>query len=234
MECVVTVPIVALDVSTADTALAIVDELGEICRFYKVGSELFTRAGPSVVREVRARGARVFLDLKFHDIPNTVAGAVRSAAMLGVDLMTVHAVGGLAMLEAAVTAAREVGGCEIFAVTLLTSLEASEVASMWGRNGGLDVADEVVRLAAVAKGAGAHGVVCSGREVKRLKECFGPPLAVLVPGIRLAGGPTHDQSRTVTPAEAAAAGADFVVVGRAVTAAADRSRAMREIAAQLG
>jgi orotidine-5'-phosphate decarboxylase len=234
MECLVTVPIVALDVSSADAALAIVDELGERCRFYKIGSELFTRVGPSIVREVRARGARVFLDLKFHDIPNTVAGAVRSAVAVGVDLLTVHAAGGLAMLQAAVTAAREVGECEIFAVTLLTSLEASDVASLWGRDGGLHVGDEVLRLAAIAKGAGMRGVVCSGREAKRVKECFGPSFAVLVPGIRLEGGQTHDQSRTVTPAEAAAAGADYIVVGRAVTAATDRSKAMHEIAAQLG
>jgi orotidine-5'-phosphate decarboxylase len=234
MECLVTVPIVALDVSSADAALAIVDELGESCRFYKVGSELFTSAGPSVVREVRARGARVFLDLKFHDIPNTVAGAVRSAAALGVDLLTVHAVGGTAMVQAAVAAAREVGGGEIFAVTLLTSLDGTEAASLWGREGGLHVGDEVLRLCAVAKAAGARGVVCGGREARRVKECFGPSFGVLVPGIRLAGGPTHDQSRTVTPAEAAAAGADYVVVGRAVTALTDRRHAMREISAQLG
>jgi orotidine-5'-phosphate decarboxylase len=227
------IPIVALDVGSAEAALSIVHHLGDYCRFYKIGSELFTACGPQVVREVRAQGADVFLDLKFHDIPNTVAGAVRSAASLGVRLMTVHAAGGAAMLRAAATAARDAGDCRILAVTLLTSLTDTDVASVWGRDIGLRVADEVERLAQLAQENGAAGIVCSGREASAVKGRFGSSLAVLIPGIRLPGGAPHDQSRPATPAEAAATGADFVVVGRAVTSAADPAGAMREISAQL-
>jgi len=228
------VPIVALDVADVAAALEMVDVLGESCRFYKVGSELFTASGPAVVRELRARGADVFLDLKLHDIPNTVAGGLRRAAALGARIVTVHAAGGDAMIRAAVEAAGDAGTCAVFAVTLLTSLDAAEVARIWGRDEPLDVGSEVVRLAGIAKSGGAAGVVCSGREARAVKARFGPSLAVLIPGIRLSGGPTHDQSRTASPAEAVAAGADYVVVGRAVTAAPDRAAAMREVLSQLG
>jgi orotidine-5'-phosphate decarboxylase len=227
------VPIVALDVADVSAALEIVDALGESCRFYKVGSELFTACGPRVVRELRAREADVFLDLKLHDIPNTVAGGLRGAAALGARIVTVHAVGGEAMIRAAVEAAAGVGTCSVFAVTLLTSLDASEVARIWDRSEPLDVAGEVVRLAGIAHSGGAAGVVCSGREARAVKAKFGSSLGLLIPGIRLAGGAAHDQSRTSTPAEAVAAGADYVVVGRAVTAAPDRVGAMREIVSQL-
>ena len=227
------VPIVALDVADVSAALEIVDALGESCRFYKVGSELFTACGPRVVRELRAREADVFLDLKLHDIPNTVAGGLRGAAALGARIVTVHAAGGEAMIRAAVEAAAGVGTCSVFAVTLLTSLDASEVARIWGRSEPLDVAGEVVRLAGIAHSGGAAGVVCSGREARAVKAKFGSSLGLLIPGIRLAGGAAHDQSRTSTPAEAVAAGADYVVVGRAVTAAPDRVGAMREIVSQL-
>ena len=228
------VPIVALDVADAVAALEIVDALGDSCRFYKVGSELFTACGPQVVRELRAREADVFLDLKLHDIPNTVAGGLRGAARLGARIVTVHASGGETMIRAAVKAAGESGHCAVFAVTLLTSLDADEVARIWGRGELLDAVSEVVRLAGIARAGGAAGVVCSGREAKAVKARFGSSLEVLIPGIRLAGGATHDQSRTVSPAEAVAAGADYVVVGRAVTAAPDRAAAMREILSQLG
>ena len=227
------VPIVALDVADATAALEIVDALGDSCRFYKVGSELFTACGPRVVRELRAREADVFLDLKLHDIPNTVAGGLRGAAGLGARIVTVHAAGGEAMIRAAVQAAGEGGNCAVFAVTLLTSLDASDVARIWGRGEPLDAVIEVVRLAGIARSGGAAGVVCSGREAKAVKAEFGSQLEVLIPGIRLAGGAMHDQSRTVSPAEAVAAGADYVVVGRAVTAAPDRAAAMREILSQL-
>lgn len=227
-------PIVALDVPDIAAALEIVDELGESCRFYKVGSELFTACGPGVVRELRAREAEVFLDLKLHDIPNTVAGGVRGAASLGARIVTVHAAGGEEMIRAAVKAGRDVGDCAVFAVTLLTSLDASAVARIWGRGERVDVEAEVVRLAGIANSGGAAGVVCSGREARVVKSRFGDSLQLLIPGIRLAGGATHDQSRTASPAEAVAAGADYVVVGRAVTAAPDRVAAMREILSQLG
>ena len=227
------VPIVALDVPTAEAALDLVDELGDACRFYKVGSELFTACGPSIVRTLRDRGADVFLDLKFHDIPNTVAGAVRSAAGLGVRLVTVHASGGEAMLRAAVGAAGDPSVCGVLAVTALTSLDAGQLAKVWGRDPGLAVRDEVLRLAGTARDAGAHGVVCSGAEAREVKTRFGSALATLVPGIRFAGGVAQDQARIVTPAEAAAAGARYVVLGRIVTAAPDRRAAMRRIAAEL-
>ena len=235
MEGIVSaVPIVALDVADVTAALEIVDALGDSCRFYKVGSELFTACGPRIVRELRAREAEVFLDLKLHDIPNTVAGGLRGAAALGARIVTVHAAGGEAMIRAAVQAAGDARRCAVFAVTLLTSLDASEVARIWGRGEPLDAGSEVVRLAGIARAGGAAGVVCSGREAKAVKERFGSSLELLIPGIRLAGGATHDQSRTVTPGEAVAAGADYVIVGRAVTAASDRVGAMREIQTQLG
>jgi orotidine-5'-phosphate decarboxylase len=230
-----TTPIIALDVPSAVDALEIVEHLGERCRFYKVGNELFTAAGPGVVRELRSRGADVFLDLKFHDIPNTVAGGVRNAASLGAKLVTVHAAGGRAMVEAAVKAAAEgeVGACGILAVTVLTSLSAGEVAQAWGRHEGVNVPAEVLRLAGVAAAAGAHGIVCSGQEAGRVRSRFADALAVLVPGVRAAGGVTQDQSRVVTPLEAATAGARYVVVGRMVTGAPDRRAAMDEVLEQL-
>jgi orotidine-5'-phosphate decarboxylase len=227
-------PIVALDVPTADAALAIVDDLSDACDFYKVGSELFSGAGPSIVREVRARGADVFLDLKFHDIPNTVAGAVRNAAALGARLLTVHAIGGAAMIGAAVKAAGDPERCAVLAVSLLTSLDTGDVALLWGRESELRVTDEVLRLAAIARDSGAAGLVCSGREAKAVKTCFGAGFAVLIPGIRLPDGAAHDQSRTSTPEAAAAAGADYVVLGRAVTSAANRRAAMNEMRTRLG
>jgi len=224
------IPIVALDVPSSEKALALVDELGGECRFYKIGNELFTSAGPEVVRRVRERGADVFLDLKLHDIPNTVAGGVRGAAAMGARLVTVHATGGLAMLRAAVDA----GGsdCGILAVTVLTSLTADEIAGSWGRPT-VDVSDEVLRLAELAAEAGAHGVVCSGREARAVRDRFGDRLAVLVPGVRAPGGAAQDQARVVTPSEAAAAGATYVVVGRMVTAASDRQAAMSAVRAEL-
>ncbi len=225
-----TTPIVALDVPSASAALALVAELGEACRFYKVGNELFTAAGPSVVSAIRELGCEVFLDLKFHDIPNTVAGGVRNAAKLGASLVTVHAAGGKAMLRAAVGAA---GTCHVLAVTVLTSLAAEEVADAWGRDASLDVQTEVLRLADLAADCGVHGVVCGGREAGLVRDAFGERLSVLVPGVRAAGGDAQDQARVVTPREAADAGARYVVVGRMVTAAQDRRQAMEAVRREL-
>jgi len=225
-------PIVALDFSDASTALALVDELGEGCRFYKIGGELFTACGPSIVREVRERGADVFLDLKFHDIPNTVSGAVRRAAAMGVRLLTVHAAGGPSMLRAAATAAGGSSQCAVLAVTVLTSLDASQLGTAWGRVV-TDVPAEVLRLSGIARDAGAHGVVCSGQEAAAVRERYGDALALLVPGVRLAGGAVHDQKRVVTPAQAVAAGARYLVVGRAVTQAADPAVALSRVRAEL-
>ena len=217
--------IVALDVGSAAEALALVDRLPD-CRFFKVGSELFTREGPAVVRALVGRGADVFLDLKFHDIPNTVSRGCRAAAELGVRLLTVHASGGDAMLRAAVEGAGD--RCGVLGVTILTSLDAAAVAAAWGREA-LEVREEALRLAGVAHRAGAHGVVCSGHEAAAVKELHGSALAILVPGIRMAGGSAHDQSRTVTPAEAARNGARYLVVGRAVTAATDPEAAFAAV-----
>jgi len=225
-----TTPIVALDVPSADQALRIVEALGARCRFYKIGSELFTAAGPAVVSRVRDAGCDVFLDLKLHDIPNTVRGAARSAAALGVRLLTVHAAGGLAMLAAAVEGGGDRVG--ILAVTVLTSFDAASLAQATGRPD-IDVSGEVVRLAGVAAGAHAHGIVCAGPEAGAIRERFGDDLAVLVPGIRMIGDTAHDQRRVVTPAEAAAAGARYIVVGRAVTAAAHPKAAMEAVLADL-
>jgi orotidine-5'-phosphate decarboxylase len=226
-----TTPIVALDVPRPADALELVDYLGSRCRFYKIGSELFTATGPAIVGELRARQCDVFLDLKFHDIPNTVAGGVRSAASHGARLVTVHASGGRKMLEAAVGAAGE--ACGVLAVTVLTSLSATDIAAAWGRTGQMEVASEVLRLAEVAAAAGVHGIVCSGREARAVRDRFGERLAVLVPGVRAAESQTHDQARVVTPSEAAAAGARYVVAGRLVTAAPDRRAAMDQLLVDL-
>ena len=223
-------PIVALDVPVAADALALVRRLGDGCRFYKIGSELFTREGPSIVRELRAEGCDVFLDLKFHDIPNTVREAARAAASLGVRLLTVHASGGSEMLRAAVEGAGP--GCGVLGVTVLTSLDSAALGSAWGREEVL-VDHEVLRLAGLAAAAGAHGIVCSGREAAQVHAAFGAELALLVPGIRLAGGEAHDQARTSTPAAAAAAGARYLILGRAVTGASDPVGAMRRVNEEL-
>jgi orotidine-5'-phosphate decarboxylase len=231
------IPIVALDVPTAADALALARTLGPSCRFYKVGSELFTAAGPSVVHALQDEvGADVFLDLKLHDIPNTVAGAVRSAAALGVRLLTVHASGGQAMLaaaqEAAQSAAARGSACDLLAVTVLTSFDGASLGAAWGRDG-VAVEREVLRLAADAAESGLHGIVCSGAEAAAVRAAHGDRLALLVPGIRLAGGSAHDQRRVMTPAAAQSAGARYLILGRAVTAAANPQRAMQTVLTEL-
>jgi orotidine-5'-phosphate decarboxylase len=229
--------IVALDVPDRAAALLLVERLGGACRFYKVGMELFTAEGPDVVAWLRGMGHDVFLDLKFHDIPNTVRGACRSAARLGVRLVTVHAYGGPAMLAAAVEGAGaqgDAGGCGVLAVSVLTSHSPADLSAAVGRPVD-DLPGEVLRLAELACGAGAHGLVCSGQEVAAVRDRFGAALRPLVPGVRLAGDAAHDQARVVTPGGAAAAGARYVVLGRTVTAAADPVAALaaarRELAA---
>jgi orotidine-5'-phosphate decarboxylase len=225
-----TVPIVALDVPDEPKALALVRRLGDACDFYKIGGELFTACGPSVVDAVRREGKRVFLDLKFHDIPNTVRAASRSAATCGASLMTVHAVGGQSMVQAAVEGAGD--QCGVLAVTVLTSMDGQALSESLGRRV-TSVSDEVARLAMVAEAAGAHGVVCSGQEAARVVADHSGKLATLVPGVRLRGDSAQDQSRVVTPRDAAQAGATYVVLGRTVTAAADPVDAMRQVLAEL-
>jgi orotidine-5'-phosphate decarboxylase len=227
-------PIVALDVSDERSAYRLVDALGALCRFYKVGSELFTAVGPPIVRALTKRGCRVFLDLKLHDIPNTVRGGCRNAGQLGARIVTVHAAGGRDMIAAAVEGAREGDPeCEIFAVTVLTSLDATRLGDAWGRVD-LDVAAEVVRLAGIARAAGAHGVVCGGGEAPRVREALGDALDILVPGVRLGGTPADDQQRVTTVRAAALAGADYVVVGRTVTASTDPQASMERVVRELG
>jgi orotidine-5'-phosphate decarboxylase len=225
-------PIVALDVSSAADALSLSRRLGESCRFYKVGSELFTAEGPSIVSGLREAGNDVFLDLKFHDIPSTVAKAVRSSAALGATLVTVHASGGARMLEAAVEAGGE--RCRVLVVTVLTSLDRLQIAAAWGREESLSVGAEVLRLARAAQAAGAHGIVCSGQEARAVRGELGDSLAILVPGIRFEDGPTHDQARVMTPARAVEAGARYLVLGRAVTAASDPRAAMERALVEIG
>lgn len=223
--------LIALDVEDARRALALADSLREIAGGFKVGSRLFTAEGPAIVRALVERGDRVFLDLKFHDIPNTVASAVAAAADMGVAMTTVHASGGMAMLRAAVEAATP--ECRIVAVSVLTSLDATAVAASWGRSTKVDVEEEVLRLARLAVDAGVGGFVCSGQEAAAVRKELGKQLAIVVPGIRFSEGASHDQARVVTPADAARAGADYVVVGRAVTAAVDPVEAMKRLNAEL-
>lgn len=234
--------IVALDVPSAERATELADSLGPECDFVKVGSELFTAAGPQVVRDLagggrgaggegRPRKRDIFLDLKFHDIPATVRGGARSAAALGATLITVHASGGREMIEAAVEGAGP--DCGILAVTILTSLDAGVLGEVWGRPVS-DVTEEALRLADIARSAGAHGVVCSGHEAAAIRERHGEALKLLVPGIRLAGGDVHDQRRVVTPASAVAAGASYLILGRAVTAAANPAAALSRARIEAG
>jgi orotidine-5'-phosphate decarboxylase len=228
------IPIVAIDVPDAARAHALLDRLGADDGFVKVGLQLFVAEGPDLVRQMRARGCRVFLDLKLHDIPNTVAHAVESAAALGVELLTVHGAGGAAMLRAAARAAEAAGESapRLLAVTLLTSLSAAEVAETWGRDS-VDASAEVQRLARMAEDAGVGGVVASVHELPAVRAATGAAFRVLTPGIRLAGDDAGDQSRVATPAEAARLGADYVVLGRSVTAAADPAAALRRALAEL-
>lgn len=228
-------PIVALDVPDRAGAAAIVARLGEACRFYKVGLELFAAEGPAVVSWLRGLGKEVFVDLKLHDIPNTVRGAARSVARHGASLLTVHASGGTGMIAAAVEGANEGcpdGSCGILGVTILTSMDAAGVESAWGRTG-VTVQDEVLRLAGLVAAGQGLGIVCSGHEAGAVRAAYGDRLGLLVPGIRLPGGDAHDQRRVMTPAAAAAAGARWLILGRAVTGAPDPVAAMAQVHASL-
>ncbi|HUQ47548.1 MAG TPA: orotidine-5'-phosphate decarboxylase [Gemmatimonadaceae bacterium] len=220
------IPIVALDFPDAEKAMTLVQTLDEKCRFYKVGSELFTGSGSDIIQWLRDTGCDVFLDLKFHDIPNTVAGAVRRAAGMGARLVTVHASGGSKMMDAAVEAAGS--SCGVMAVTVLTSMDDASLGEAWGRDR-VDVEHEVLRLAELARSSGVHGIVCSGHEARAVHVRHGAALKLLIPGIRLPGDSAGDQSRIVTPESAAAAGATYIILGRAVTKAADPRQVMSQI-----
>ncbi len=221
--------IVALDVPKADAARALVDRLAGHVGMFKVGSQLFTAAGPDLVHEIVGRGEKVFLDLKFHDIPNTVAGAVASASRLGVSFIDVHGLGGRAMMEAGVGALPAMG-TRLLAITILTSHDEESLGEI-GVNGSM--ADSVRRLAQLAKEAGTDGVVTSPHEVALVREACGTDFLIVTPGIRPAGAARGDQARAATPAAALAAGADYVVVGRPITEAADPAAAADEIVKEM-
>ena len=217
---------VALDVPTAGEALALVDAAGDAGTWYKVGSVLASKGGPALIQELIGRGKKVFLDLKWHDIPNTVAGAVASAAEAGVALATVHLSGGRAMVEAAARA-RGNGGLRLVGVGVLTSLDAAGYGAIVGREV-MDIAAEQERLMRPALGL-LDGFVCAPTEAARVRKLAGPEAFLVVPGIRPAGSEVADQVRVATPAEAVAAGADLLVIGRPVTQARDPAQVLREV-----
>jgi len=218
--------IIALDVPDRAAIGPLVDSLPADIRWYKIGLEAFAADGPAALTPLQERGKKIFLDLKLHDIPRTVARAVRAAADHGVGLLTVHASGGRAMLEAAAQAARDCGETRprILAVTVLTSLDASDLADLGiHRSPG----EQVQALARLALAAGVDGLVCSAQEVGALRQQVGPGPLLVTPGIRMPGGEVGDQKRVATPAEAARAGATHLVVGRPVLEAADPAAAAR-------
>ena len=221
--------IIALDVPDTDGALRLLDSLGDPPALCKIGLELFTAEGPSVITAVQDRGSRVFLDLKFHDIPNTVAHAVKSASGLGVAMTTLHASGGPVMLEAAAKAAE---GSELLllAVTVLTSMDAAQLSST-----GISVEprEQVLRLAGLASDTGIGGVVCSPLEVNAIRTSLGNNLRIVTPGVRPTWAATGDQKRVMTPAEAVKEGSDWLVIGRPITAAENPREAYAKVVEEL-
>ncbi|MGO9306297.1 MAG: orotidine-5'-phosphate decarboxylase [Candidatus Korobacteraceae bacterium] len=223
--------IVALDVPSAAKARLIVQSIGDAATTYKVGKQLFTAEGPTVVRDLVSSGRKVFLDLKFHDIPNTVAGAVRSAAELGVTMLTVHASGGSKMLKAAVeAAAQSAAKPTVLAVTVLTSLSDADLQEI-GVSG--TVLRQVLRLGALARNAGCGGLVASAREASELRRELGEGFAIVTPGVRPAGSAAGDQARVVTPRDAIAAGATHLVIGRPILESAYPPKAVADILAEI-
>ena len=221
--------IIALDVSSREEALHLLKQLRDLVGMFKVGSQLFMTAGPSIVQEIIGNGGNVFLDLKFHDIPNTVTQAAVEAAKLGVSMMTVHAAGGRAMMEAI---ARELGKKfgdrkpRVVAVTVLTSLDTRALFEMgWEQ----PVDQQVERLALLAQDSGIDGVVCSPREIQLVRKVVNPQFKIVTPGIRLPDQSHNDQQRVATPREALSSGADYIVLGRAVTGERDPRTALQRL-----
>lgn len=229
--------IVALDVEERARALDLVEACGGAIKMFKIGSRLFTSEGPKVVREIKALGASVFLDLKFHDIPATVEGAVRAATGLGVSMMTIHTSGGVDMMRAAAQAASTESkrfGIErplVVGVTVLTSLSGDDLARTFGTTG--TVRDLVMRLAAQAREAGLDGIVASVEEARAVKTALGTGFKVVTPGIRPAGAGVGDQKRVATPRAAREAGSDFLVVGRPIIEADSPRDAAERILSEL-
>lgn len=231
--------VIALDYPAADEALAMAaslrNEFADSGLWMKIGLELYTASGPKIVREIRDMGYKVFADLKFHDIPNTVRGAVRSAARAGADMVNVHAAGGIRMMQAALQGAEE--GAEsggkrplVLAVTVLTSLAAEDLP---GPLNGMDPGALALDYARTCSEAGLDGVVCSAHEAAAIKQACGNGFACLTPGIRPASAEAGDQRRIMTPAQAVRTGSDYLVVGRPVTKAADPAGAVRSILAEM-
>ncbi len=220
--------IVALDVSDAHSARQLVSDIGNAAGIYKVGLQLFTAEGPSLVRDLISSGRRIFLDLKLHDIPNTVSHAVRSAVNLGITMLTVHASAGSDVLRAAVDAAGQ--QLAILAVTVLTSFNDEDLLEV-----GVSKAtgEQVVHLAALAQRAGCAGVVTSPRETALVRKSLGQDLLIVNPGVRPAGSGKDDQERTATPGEAIRAGASHIVVGRPITKAEDPAKAAARIVLEM-
>lgn len=221
--------IVALDVPDDEAAARLIEQLAGSVRFFKIGLQLFCKCGPPIVRRVREAGAKVFLDLKFHDIPNTVRHAVESACALGVDMLTIHLSGGSAMIRAAAAGAEGYGAL-VLGVTVLTSSTRETL-----REVAVDAAveDQVLRLARLALENGVRGVVASPQEITLLRQLFNNQLAIVTPGIRPAWAAANDQQRTLTPREAVQAGADFLVIGRPITAHAHPREAAETILAEI-
>jgi len=229
--------IVALDVETPDKALDLVRELRDVAGMFKVGSQLFTAAGPQIVRDIIALDRKVFLDLKFHDIPHQVAGAARSAAELGVTLFTIHASGGAEMMRRAVESVSAVAEqhrgvrSKILAISVLTSIDGT-ILSQIGINSTLE--EQVLRLVRLAESAGCDGVVSSPKEIESIRQTLpNPEFLIVTPGIRPATGANEDQKRVATAAAAIAAGASYLVVGRPITGAPDPLAAAHEIVAEM-
>lgn len=229
--------LVALDVESAARAIALADQLRGAVGGFKIGKQLFTAAGPDMVRELTARGDRVFLDLKFHDIPNTVAGAVQSAVATGAWMVNVHASGGSAMMQAAADAARKTAETLgrprplVIAVTVLTSMDNEALAEIGIAR---PMLDQVVHLATLAQASGLDGVVASPQEVRAIRAACGADFQIVTPGIRPADQQgKDDQARTLTPAQAIAAGSSYLVIGRPITAAPDPRKAAEAITATL-
>lgn len=228
--------IVALDVPTAEQAIALSQQVAPVVGAFKIGSELFTAAGPEIVKRIRATGGAVFLDLKFHDIPNTVAKAVASAVRLDVQMLTIHTSGGLAMMEAAEESAQKTAAQAglnaplVLGVTVLTSMESDDLAEI-GVTGG--IGRQVERLAQLAARAGLRGLVCSPLEVAGLRQSLPAAMQLITPGIRTGGDAASDQRRTLSAKEALEAGANWLVIGRPIYAAPNPRAAAEGILASL-
>ena len=220
--------IVALDVPDRERALQLVRQLREFVGMFKVGLQLYIAEGPEIVKAIRAEGVAVFLDLKLHDIPNTVERAVESAAKLGASMLTLHLAGGDEMIRAAVKAAPP--DLLLLGVTVLTS-SSEKTLSQTGIAGAVD--DQVLRLARLGRASGVRGFVASAQELPSLRRELGDEAQLVIPGIRLSGGDTGDQKRVMTPGNAIRAGANFLVIGRPITAAVDPRAVCREISAEI-